>query len=304
MKTPAPSAQTALLFAIVVGGLVCVVLLARWIDARRVHVPAMAEQEKLYLSGNTVRRMSLSFNGLAADWYWMRSLQYVGRKIMSIPDNVVIDDVSKLDFRMLAPLLDAATTLDPQFIEPYQYAAVVLPSIDLQEAIRITNKGITANPNSWRLYQHLGYIYWQQHDYKTAGEIYDKGSRIPGAPSWFKAMSARMAAEGGSRDMAREIYGRMYEEAPDATVKEMARRRLLQIEFFDQRDVLRQVLSTLQKRNGHCPESWRELEPAFRSLGWRIDETGAPLDPSGAPYLLNTRKCDIALSNKSEVPVK
>lgn len=295
---------TAILISIVIAGMACVVLLAKWSESRRGQIPAIVEQERLYLTGNTVRRMSLGFNGLAADWYWMRSLQYVGRKIINTPEDVVIDDLSQLDLKLLAPLLDAATTLDPEFMEPYEYAAVVLPSIDLQEAIRITSKGIAANPNAWRLYQHLGYIHWQQHDYKTASETYGKGSKIPGAPPWMEAMSARMAAEGGSRGVAREIYMRMYEQAADEKVKDMARRRLLQLDFFDQRDALRQMLSAFQQRAGRCPATWRELEPALRSLRWQRDANGAPLDPSGAPYVLNAPECDVELNPKSEVPAK
>jgi S-(hydroxymethyl)glutathione dehydrogenase/alcohol dehydrogenase len=47
--------------------------------------------ESLYLDGKTARRMSLGFNGLAADWYWMRSLQYVGRKIINHPEDMPLD---------------------------------------------------------------------------------------------------------------------------------------------------------------------------------------------------------------------
>jgi tetratricopeptide (TPR) repeat protein len=283
-------------------GMVCVVLLARWIDDRRVALPTVVEQERLYMTGNTVRRMSLSFNGLTADWYWMRSLQYVGRKIMNVPENIPIDDLGQLDLKLLAPLIDTATTLDPQFLEPYEYAAVVLPSIDVQEAIRITKKGVDANPNAWKLYQHLGYIYWQQRDYKTASETYSKGAAIPGAPAWMQAMSARMAAEGGSRAVAREIYTRMYEQAADDSVRDMARRRLLQVDAFDQQDVLRQILSAYKQRSGHCPNSWREVEPVLRTLRWPVDQSGSPFDPAGFAYKLDNKTCEAVLDEKSEVP--
>lgn len=296
------SRTSVALLSIALGGIVCVVLLARFIDSRRANMSVVIDEERLYLTGNTARRLSLGFNGLAADWYWMRSLQYLGRKIINAPENIVLDDLSQLDLKLLAPLLDTATTLDPEFLEPYEYAAVVLPSIDVKEAIRITNKGITANPNAWRLYQHLGYIYWQQHDYKTAGETYSKGAKVPGAPAWMEAMSARMAAEGGSRGVAREIYTRMYEQAADEKVKDMARRRLMQLEFFDQRDVLLPVLSAFRERSGRCPSNWREIDAALRGLRWQRDANGAPLDPSGFPYVLNTKKCDIALDPNSEVP--
>ena len=296
------SRTSAALLSIALGGIVCVVLLARFIDSRRTNMPLVIDQERLYLSGNTARCLSLGFNGLAADWYWMRSLQYLGRKIINAPENIALDDLSQLDLKLLAPLLDTATTLDPEFLEPYEYAAVVLPSIDVKEAIRITNKGIAANPNAWRLYQHLGYIYCQQHDYKTAGETYSRGAKVPGAPAWMEAMSARMAGEGGSRGVAREIYTRMYEQAADEKVKDMVRRRLMQLEFFDQRDVLLPVLSVFQKRSGRCPSNWREIDIALRGLRWQRDANGAPLDPSGFPYVLNTQKCDIELDPNSEVP--
>jgi tetratricopeptide (TPR) repeat protein len=294
----------AALMIAILGGMILIVLLAHRIDARKQSQPAAVEEESLYLNGNTARRMSLAFNGLAADWYWMRSLQYVGRKIMNVPANASLDDLSQLNLKLLGPLLDNATTLDPQFLDPYEYAAVVLPRIDVAAAIRITNKGIAANPNVWRLYQHLGYIYWRQHDYKTASEVYGRGAKIPNAPPWMEAMSARMAAEGGSRGVAREIYGRMYEQAPDDTVKEMARRRLMQLDSLDERDALRQVLSTYQNRLGRCPSSWREVEPALKALRWRLDGSQAPLDPSDTPYQLITERCDVELDPKSEVPGK
>ena len=194
-----PSRFTLTLVFLIIVGIGGVVTTARWLDSRRPIPDSHLEEDNLDLTGETVRRMSLSFNGLVADWYWMRALQYVGTKVLNIPEHLQLDNLGQLDLRLLGPFLDAATTLDPQFMEPYQYAAIVLPEVDLQEAIRITKKGIAANPAAWRLYQHLGYIYWQQGDFQGAGEAYGQGSALPGAPRWMEAMKARMATEGGSR---------------------------------------------------------------------------------------------------------
>ncbi|MDQ2920525.1 MAG: hypothetical protein M3R52_02755 [Acidobacteriota bacterium] len=303
MNHKGSSREGWLLFVVFIG-LVCVAGLSRWLDSHRPPADAKIEEDQLYLNGATARRISLGFNGLAADWYWMRSLQYVGRKIIGSPQDVQLDNLGPLNLKLLATLLDTATTLDPQFMEPYQYAAAVLPSIDLQQAIRITKKGIDANPSSWRLYQHLGFIYWQQKDFQAAGEAYDQGSKLPGAPAWMLAMKAKMAAEGGSRDVAREIYERMYEQAEDSQVKEMARRRLLQLASLDQRDGLRRVLSAYQSKTGRCPSSWKEIEQVLRALRLNLDSAGAPIDPSGTAYVLVSTKCDVDLDPKSEVPGK
>jgi tetratricopeptide (TPR) repeat protein len=289
--------------SIIVLGMTAAILVVQWIDHRK---PAAntVDDESLYLNPKTARRMSLAFNGLAADWYWMRSLQYVGKKIINLPDDVELDNLQQLNLKLLPSLLDTATTLDPEFFDPYEYAAVVLPSIDVDQAIRITEKGIAANPDAWRLYQHLGYIYWQQKNYQAAGEVYARGARIPGAPSWMEAMKAKMAVEGGSRSTAREIYTRMYEQSGDPKVQDMARKRLLQLTSLDERDALQKILAAYQTRVGRCPASWKEIEGALRSIRAPLDSSGAPLDPSGAPYVLDSNKCEIKLNPKSDIPVK
>lgn len=286
----------------IVVALVSSIFLTRWLDTQRPSKSLAREDENLYLNGQTARRMSLAFNGLAADWYWMRSLQYVGQKIIDAPERMQIDSLGQLNLKLLAPLLDTASTLDPQFLEPYEYAAVVLPAVDVQQAIRITRKGIAANPTNWKLYHHLGYIYWQQKDFKAAGEAYDLGSKTSEAPAWLSVMKARMADEGGSRSTAREIYKRMYEQSTDETVKEMARRRLMQLDSLDEREVLGKVLSAYRNSIGKCPANWTEVGPVLRKLSFPLDSTGAPVDPSGAPYFLNG--CDILLDSKSLVPKK
>lgn len=296
--------QASVLVIIAIAGIAVFVSLAHWLDSRRPPVDVNIEEERLYLTGNTAKRLSLGFNGLIADWYWMRSLQYVGRKIMNLPQDVELDSLGQLNLVLLAPLLDTATTVDPQFLEPYEYAAVVLPSVNVDEAIRITKRGIEANPGAWRLYQHLGYIYWQQGDFQSASKIYGDGAKLPGAPPWMEAMSARMAAEGGSRRVAREIYTRMYEQAGDKSVKEMARRRLMQLDSWDERDTLRKVIQLYRAHAGHCPASWREAATAIRTLNWRVDASGAPVDPSGSPYRLTKNGCDVDLDSASLVPAK
>lgn len=297
--------NTITLGLVVVVGIASAALLVRWTDTLRPPVDPNAIDESLYLNDKTARRISLGFNGLAADWYWMRSLQYVGKKIGNYEGDIRLDDLNNLNLKLLVPLLETSTTLDPEFIAPYEYAAVVLPAINVQQAIRLTEKGINANPNAWRLYHHLGYIYWREGQYQLASETYGRGAQIPGAPAWMEAMKAKLLSEGGSRATAREIYTRMYEQSSDEQVRDMARMHLLQLNSLDQRDGLRKVLTAYQARTGKCPEAWSELGQIFRTLRIPMDQSGAPLDPSGAPYLLKAGACEVELDPKTtKVPLK
>ena len=282
---------------------------SRWLDHHDHDSANRFAEEQLYLSGRTARRLTLAFNGVAADWYWMRSLQYVGRKIVKFEDEhdgrFELNDLSSLDLRLLASLLDVTTTLDPQFIPAYEYGALILPEVSPDQAVVLLNKGIAANPNSSRLYQHLGYIYWQRKDYARASEVYAAGAKLPGAPAWMTAMAARMKAEGGSRAAAREMYQHLYESSDDASVKEMVQHHLMRLDSLEQREIIRHVLrySEFYSRDGRCPLSWRQVAYELRREGLQIDAaTAAPLDPTGMPYRLVRDTCDVDLDPNSKVP--
>jgi Flp pilus assembly protein TadD len=299
--------RSVALSLVIVLGMISIFGLSRWMDENRPQQNTTLEEERLYMTGQAVRRVSLGFNGLVADWYWMRALQYVGRKVIkheSEHADVQLDELGSLDLRLLYPLLDTTTTLDPQFMAAYEYGAVVLPEINVDDAVKLLQKGIAANPSAWRLYHHLGYIYWQRGDYQRASAIYREGARLPEAAPWMVAMSARLAAEGGSRSTAREMYERMYEQSDDEQIRQMAVRRLMQLASFDERDVIRKVLSLHAARTGRCASSWREVAAALRAAGLRQDETGAPLDPSDMPYMLIKQGCDVDLNGRSQVPYK
>ncbi|HEY6230168.1 MAG TPA: hypothetical protein VIW64_02780 [Pyrinomonadaceae bacterium] len=300
--------RTAVLCLAMLFAIAGVVLLARWVDAHpQVPVITSAEEE-LYVKATTARRLSLAFNGLAADWYWMRSLQYVGRKALNFqranPGQMSLNDLGDLNLKILPPLLRLSTTLDPQFIAPYEYGAMILPTFDSNEAISLLTCGIENNPDQWRLYQHLGYVYWQRQEFQKAAEIYAAGGKLPNAPGWMAEMGARMTLEAGSRDGARQMYRHLYQESNDEFVKQMLLRRLLQVDSFDQRDLIRKVLGVYSDRTGHCPAAWKDIAPVLR-LQFRLEaNTGAPLDPAGTPYVLVKNGCDVDLDPRSQVPYR
>ena len=290
----------------IVLGLVVTVGIARWNDSHRDDLHSQFAEEQLYLNGPAMKRVTLAFNGLAADWYWLRSLQYVGRKIVNYEDThngrFNLSNLASLDLRLLPHLLRMCTTLDPQFMEAYYYGALILPDLDPQDAISLVNYGIRENPNDWRLYQHLGYIYWQRADYLKAGEVYEAGAKTPNAPKWMLAMGARMKAEGGDAQNAREMYLHLYESSDDDNVKNMVRKHLMRLDSIKERAKMRTILSEYAKRAGHCPASWKEISATLKGAGLRIDNQGAPLDPSDTPYQLSKDGCHVELADTSIVP--
>jgi tetratricopeptide (TPR) repeat protein len=279
--------------AIVIAGLAAVFGLSGFIERNRPVPREGMEDEDLIVQGAKLKGFSLGFEGLIADWYWMRSLQYLGDKIVkSKDDEINIDDLRSLNPRLLYPYLNTATDLDPRFIAAYSYGAVVLPAIDPQNAIDITEKGIANNPSEWRLYHYLGFIYWRLEQYDKAADVYEKGSKVTDAQPFMQVMAAKLKTQGGSRDTAREMYRNMLDSANDEEARDSVKLNLLRLDALDTLDAIDPVLHSYQAQHTRCPGSWNEIARQLngaRLVGNRVlafDNTGAPVDPLGVGLVI------------------
>lgn len=278
----------------------------------RPQLPPEYSDSDLTVLGSNVKGYAFGTEGLIADWYFMRSLQYIGDKILAKKEEEIdLDDLRSLNPRLLYPMLDNATTLDPHFVAAYSYGAIVLPAIDPQKAIDLAKKGIEQNPQQWRLYQHLAYIYWKLGRYEEAAETYEKGAAIPGATPFMKLMAASMKNKGGSRETARAIYQEMFANAPDENVRITATRRLNELDSLDEREAIDTALVEFKNRNGRCANSFAEVLPLLMSVrlpdnrDFRIDKANNIVDPTGAPYLLDKETCRVTIDpQRSGLPLR
>ncbi len=291
-------------------GFAAVYGLSNFIERNSVRVPEDYSDSDLSLEGKRLKGFSLGSEGLLADWYWMRSLQYVGDKLAKTDvEYINLEDLTSLKPRLLYPLLDNATDLDPKFLSAYSYGAMVLPSIDPKQAIALTEKAIANNPESWRMYQYLGYIHWRLKDYNEAAAAYDRGSQVEGAPRFMRMMSASMRTQGGSRDTARAMYQQMLDEAQDQQMISNAQFRLDEIDSLNERDAIVSVLEKFRHVNGRCPNSLKEIQPQLKSVvlpnekQFKVNAAGDLVDPTGVPYILDHQACKAAIDTvNSKLP--
>ncbi|HSQ19488.1 MAG TPA: hypothetical protein VLR92_03855 [Blastocatellia bacterium] len=282
----------------------------RWID--RTSPRATVSEEALYLSsGKTIKKMSLGLDALAADIYWIRTVQYFGRKV--IDSGKPLSSAVSKDLRMdlLAPLLNIVVTLDPQHIPAYRFGAIFLPERDMPAAIALVEQGIAANPNEWRLYQDLGYIYWQAgntsagqeqaDNYAKSAEWYEKGSNVYDAPWWMRDLAGLMKIKGGSRDAARAVYS-TYLTSDDQNVRGQAVERLKQLRSLDEIDAINALLGRYRQQAGACPSNLRVLAPTLRAMNLTLNADSIPVDPDGFAYVYDAAKCKAELAFESTVP--
>jgi hypothetical protein len=251
--------------------------------------------ELLYLpSGTILRRLSLGHEGLLADIYWTRVVQYFGRKRLS----------GATRYDLLGPLLRITTQLDPQLVIAYRFGAIFLAEKppggagQPQEALQLLRRGIVANPDYWRLWQDLGFIYyWDLRDYASAARAFQAGSEQPGAQLWMKAMAASVAAQGGAAQTSRLLWSEIYRQADNEQIRLSARNHLLALQAQEEIESLNVLLRDYQQTVGRPAHSFRELVAAGLLRAQPRDPTGAPyqVGPDGLATLAPGSKIDLRL---------
>jgi hypothetical protein len=234
------------------------------------------ERDELVLrSGKLVKAMSLEYAPLMADIYWTRVVQYYGDKRAKHEAN----------FELLWPLLDVTTTLDPNLLVAYRFGSTFLSEPSPRGAgrpelgIELLERGIKANPEYWRFYEDLGFIYYfELKDYAKASAAFAEGSKNPDAQIWMKVMAARIAAEGESLQTSIFLWNEVYQTTKDPQVKENALMHLQLLAVEQDCKQLDALADEFQKRTGRRPTRVEDLVQA--GLLPRV-----PLDPAGFPYV-------------------
>ena len=265
--------------------LLCVVLVAGfagvWRLQRRIDVQRDAlhqEKDDLVLrSGPMLKALSLEYAPLMADLYWTRVVQYYGDK------NVRHDE----NFELLWPLLDVTTTLDPHLLVAYRFGSMFLsegpPSgagrPDL--AIELIYRGIHANPEYWRFYEDLGFIYYfELKDYQKASAAFLEGGRVPGALVWMKVLAAKVLEQGDNADTSAFLWNEIYSSTTDPQMKQNAETHLQLLRVDADCKQLDMIVADYQERTGHAAKSVHDLVAAGL-----LPRTA--VDPLGFPYVLD-----------------
>ena len=244
------------------------------IDAQRVLL-SEERDDVLLRSGKLMKVMSLEYAPLLADIYWTRAVQYYGNKHVR----------GQANLELLWPLLDITTTLDPNLLISYRFGAMFLSQAppagagrpDL--AVKLIERGIQMNPEYWRLYEDLGFVYYfDLKDYKKASDAFLEGSKKPNAQLWMKVMAAKVAAEGESLETSVFLWKDIYNSTSDPSVKKNA---LMHLQLLKVKEDCRQLdllADEYGKRFGKRPARMSELVQA----GFL---QGIPGDPVGFPYI-------------------
>jgi hypothetical protein len=247
------------------------ILTLRRIDRIR---PQATLQEVLYISSPKVlKRACLGYDGLLADIYWTRAVQYFGRSHHLSPSD-----------NLLAPLLEITTQLDPHLEVAYEFGASFLAPLppngagQPERAIQLMKYGIENNPNTWQLYYDLGFVYYTElKDYKQAADAFERGSERPKAHPFLKIMAAQMAQHAGEFQTSRMLWSETYQSTEDRQIRANALEHLRALHVDEDITHLEEAKNRFRERTGRAPAGLAEIAAME---GW----PGIPVDPDGHPY--------------------
>jgi len=264
---------TAIASTILVCSMAIAALLLRKVDQAP---PAATLQQMLYISSpKLLKRLCLGYEGLLADIYWTRTVQYFGGKHRQGGGT----------YKLLWPLLNITTQLDPHLIPAYEFGGTFLIAKqpegagDPGKAIKLVQYGTQMNPNDWHLFYDLAFIYYDQKDYRHAADAFLRGSQLPNAHPFLKIMAAQMAQHGGDLKTARMMWSATYQTSHDKMIQANAAAHLMAIQVDEDVPALEELVQTYRDRTGHFPQTFSEMV----SSGFM---GGIPLDPLRHPYRL------------------
>jgi tetratricopeptide (TPR) repeat protein len=279
---------------IVVSGLLGLYPLQQSID-KQLGSAQNPREELIFLPSEArFSRLSGGYSGLLADIYWTRAVQYYGRHRMA----------HAKEFALLGTLLDIATNLDPHLLIAYRFGSLFLAGRppegagDPQRAIYLLERGIVNNPNYWRMWEDLGFIYyWDMKDYAHAAKAFQTGSERPGALPWMRVLAASVAAQGGEIQTSRILWTEIARTAGNDSIRHSAEIHLAALDAQEALRKLDSLLAVYKQKEGHEAHSLQALVAAGYLRGIPLDPSGEPfvLGPNGAAALGPKTRIDLSL---------
>jgi len=248
--------------------------------------PATGENERYGLvpEPGLAKLLSLGFDALLSDVFWLQALQVAGGSEIDVTKSTT-QTASFTDH--FSKLIDVTTTLDPWVGTPYRAAAVYL--VDSEQSVKTANRllerSLLYHPEDWRQYFYLGFnAFYYLEDNLRAAELIEKATHLPGSPAYLPRLVAKLRVESGDNLAVAESF--LHEMYRNAKGEERAqyRRALSEIQTEQLARLLDAARKEFERRNGRDIRSVDELVTGPDAVLDRLPE-----EPNGKVWVLHPK---------------
>ncbi len=159
---------------------------------------ALGQNPGFVPKASQLRPLLFGFDHFTADLFWLRTVQYAG------------SNAAEYSFDALPAYVNLVVDLDPHFLFPYHFAALVLPLNDAshEEIAPLLEKGIAHNSDAPEPLLDLAFFeYYYRNDLDRAIEYYDQCiQKIPDCPWGARKIAANLRAKKGKYEIALQMW--------------------------------------------------------------------------------------------------
>ncbi len=248
------SMKNILLIAAALALLAGVIALLQAHDARYLSSEESVRELMYFPTAEAVRLLAAGNELAAADYLWMRMIQYYAYHMRRD---------QKYDY--LYPITDRLTDLDPRFVYPYTFGALLLvhDARDSVNSLKLLDKAKRLNPEKWEFPYMKGFIlYIFLQRWEEAAAEFTAASELPGAWISAKRYAAYIYRRMGEREVSKAMWTDIYEGSDNPLERDVARLYLDRIEMEETIDNLQQAAQSYKLKFGTWPGSLRDLSKA------------------------------------------
>jgi len=249
------------------------VFLQNKIDRLRQSAPRPENPLLIFPRPALVRALSLGHINLIADYYWLKTIQYLGTKILQESPPLQIWRYANF-----------VTELSPGFFEAYYYPSVIMIvyRITPRENLALLEKGERYYPRSKDLALLLGFVnYYFARDNQKAAKYFEKAYQLSGYQP-YALLATRLLAEKGNLEYGQAILGELANDTRNPAFQNSIREMMKGMEQRKHLDFLDQKIEEYQQKYSAPPETIQDLIQAQL-----LSPEQLPGDPLGGKYYID-----------------
>ena len=252
---PAPARRRRVLTALACAALCFAAAVAFQVGADRARARDRGSTVLYLPNEHLLRHATAGLNTIIADFLWLHCIQYIA-----------IENREARNFTWLETMVLTTVRLDPHFKDAFRYGAMFLSALkaDAIASSRLLHIGIPDNPRAWELPYELGMNYLMNRknepDARRYAAYYLGMSASTGLANEFVAtVAAKLQSENNLDNVETDMWQNML-ESPDKVLRELAERKLKEMEIKKIIPVLNGAAGEYHKLTGHWPETIDDLK--------------------------------------------
>jgi tetratricopeptide (TPR) repeat protein len=209
-------------------------------------------RELMYFpTAQAVRLLAAGNELVAADYLWLRMIQYYAYHMRR-----------DQKYEYLFPIIDRLTDLDPRFVYPYTFGALLLvhDAQDSIQSLKLLDKAKRLNPDRWEFPYMKGFILYTflRRDEEAALQFVE-ASKKPNAWEGALRFAGWIYRKTGRREVSKAMWQELFDTAKDPLDRAVAEYYLRAIAMEEELERLNSLAARFRSEQGRWPSGFRDL---------------------------------------------